>query len=205
VIPAVISKHQAAQRLLEKVMIVNPFRDHLDFPAENMRSRRDFDRFIDLIAAVCFIRQYQKERKTDGRFSFIECDLADYETAYRIMTGSVLPATMSDLPKSAVMLYEALRKTARELSKEEGLGIHEVSFTQREIRESTGFGQSWIKQNLRVLVDFEYVSLIRGSARGERFFYRLKEDRPIGEVNLSVIPTAEAIKIKMQIKSGQTG
>jgi len=163
-----------------------------------MRTRRDFDRFIDLIACVCFLRQYQKERKSDGRFSFIECDLTDYEIAYRIMIGNVLPATMSDIPKSTIELYEALRVMARTLSKKNNLKVNEVTFTQREIRENTGFGHSSIKQNLSVLVDFEYISLIRGNNRGERYFYRLKEDKEISNLNLSMVLTPAEISLKLQ-------
>ena len=62
--PAIIARHQAAQRLLEAKMIVNPFAGLLSFPSSQMRTRRDHERFIDLIAAVCFLRQYQKESKT---------------------------------------------------------------------------------------------------------------------------------------------
>ena len=198
VIPDIIKKHQSAQRLLQKITIVNPFRSFLNFPDTTMRSRRDFDRFIDLIACVCFLRRYQKEIKDDGRFKYIECDLMDYEIAYKIMTANVLPATMSDIPKSAIELYEGLRVMARELAKKENLKINEVSFTQREIREMTGFGHSWIKQNLSILVEFEYISLIRGNNRGERYFYRLKEDKAVSNLNLSMIPTAEEIRLKLQ-------
>jgi len=198
VIPDIIKKHQSAQRLLNKITIVNPFRSYLNFPDTTMRTRRDFDRFIDLIACVCFLRQYQKERKSDGRFSFIECDLTDYEIAYRIMIGNVLPATMSDIPKSTIELYEALRVMARTLSKKNNLKVNEVTFTQREIRENTGFGHSSIKQNLSVLVDFEYISLIRGNNRGERYFYRLKEDKEISNLNLSMVLTPAEISLKLQ-------
>jgi len=198
VIPGIVKKHKSAQRLLQKIIIVNPFRSFLNFPDTTMRTRRDFDRFIDLIACVCFVRQYQKERKTDGRFSFIECDLTDYEIAYKIMIGNVLPATMSDIPKGTIELYEDLRVMARTLSKKNNLKVNEVTFTQREIRENTGFGHSSIKQNLGVLVDFEYISLIRGNNRGERYFYRLKDDKEISNLNLSMILTPAEIRLKLQ-------
>ncbi|CAD7837728.1 MAG: hypothetical protein [Olavius algarvensis spirochete endosymbiont] len=55
-IPAISARHQNAQRLLEPRIIINPFAEALDFPSKQMRTRRDHERFIDLIAAVCFLR-----------------------------------------------------------------------------------------------------------------------------------------------------
>jgi DNA primase len=193
-IPAIVCKHHAAQRLLRNVLVVNEFAAQLDFPDMLMRTRRDHDRFMDLIAAVCFLRQYQKTPQTaaDGR-EYVECDLEDYRIAYEIMVKGILSATLLELPKSAVELYEALRELARKLSKKDGVKVHEKTFTQREIREQTGFGQSWIRENLRKLVEYEYVMLSSGKNRGERWVYRLKADEDIKTINLSVIPTPEKV------------
>jgi len=163
-----------------------------------MRTRRDFDRFIDLIACVCFLRQYQKEIKDDGRFKYIECDLTDYEIAYRIMIGNVLPATMSDIPKNTIELYEALRIMAGELAKKNNLKVNEVTFTQREIRELTGLNHNFVKINLRILLEYEYIFLTRGGERRTRGVYRLKEDEGIKELDLSIIPKPEEIDLKLQ-------
>ena len=62
-IPQIVRRHQAAQRLLAPQLIVNPYADRLAFPDTLMRTRRDHERFIDLIASVCFLRQYQKQEK----------------------------------------------------------------------------------------------------------------------------------------------
>lgn len=195
-IPQIIRKHKLAQKLLRNIIIVNPFAKYLDFPDATMRTRRDNERFLDLIAGVCFLRQYQKEMKNDGNLDYIECDLIDYDIAYNIMVNGVLSSTMSDLPKSAEELYEALREMARELSKEKHLKVNEVTFTQREIRENTSFGQSWIKINIKLLVDYEYVEIIRGGSQRTKGFYKLREDESINKLNLSMIPKAEEMKDK---------
>ncbi len=114
-VPQILRKHHAAQRLLQSVLIVNPFASYLDFPTALVRTRRDHERFVDLIAVVCFLRQYQKERKQSRETSsgeelqYIECDLTDYEVAYHIMVGGVLSSTFAELPHSLVRLYEELR------------------------------------------------------------------------------------------------
>jgi len=193
-IPEIVRKHHAAQRLLRNVLVVNEFAAELDFPDMLMRTRRDHDRFMDLIAAVCFLRQYQKTplSTADGR-EYVECDLTDYRIAYEIMVKGILSATLLELPKSAVELYESLRSLARETARKDGLKVHEKTFTQREVREYTGFGQSWIRENLRKLVEYEYVMLASGRNRGERWVYRLKADEDIKTLNLSVIPTPEKV------------
>jgi len=206
VIPDIIKKHQSAQRLLNKITIVNPFRSYLNFPDTTMRSRRDFDRFIDLIACVCFLRQYQKERKTDGRFNFIECDLTDYEIAYRIMIGNVLPATMSDIPIGATTLYEEIRKIVGNTAQKNKIKPTEVNFIQRDIREQTGLHMDTIKKNLRVLVENEYIQLVGGASRGTRFSYKLRDDKPIDKLDLSMIPTPlEMGEYTKTTKSGDGG
>jgi len=163
-----------------------------------MRTRRDHWRFLTLIATVAFLRQYQKEVMTKDGLEFIECDLIDYEIAYKIMINGVLSSTMIELPRSAVELYEEIRKLTRRLAKGNNLAVNEVSFTQRDIREATGFGNTWIKNNLKILVDFEYISLIRGGKERTRGFYRLKEDCEIQRLDLSMIPTPEQMRKKLQ-------
>ncbi|WP_319561394.1 toprim domain-containing protein [Marispirochaeta sp.] len=197
VIPEIIRTHHAAQRLLKGVRIVNGFAPHLDFPAALMRSRRDHERFIDLIAGVCFLRQYQKEKQVDeGGIEFIECDLEDYTLACRIMKET-LPSTLTNFPKHAQALYERLRKLIRRKANELGVGFHEVAVTQREIREETGVSQMSVKRSLRTLADWEYVQVSGLRKRGMRNGYRILEDRPLDLVDLSMIPGPEEMKEKL--------
>jgi hypothetical protein len=198
VIPAIVAKHRAAQRLLENVAIVNGFSRHLDFPDTLMRTRRDHERFLDLIAAVCFLRQFQKEAKEENGLRYVSCDIEDYKIAYRIMVDGVLSSTMRDLPGGAHELYEALRGIARGRGEAEGIKPEEVRLTQREIREATGYGQSWVREQMRRLVDYEYVGTARGYVRGERSQYRILHDEEIPKLDLSMIPTPEAMEAKIR-------
>ncbi len=200
-IPQIIRKHHAAQRLLKKVIIINPFSEYLDFPANLMRTRRDHDRFIDLITCICFIRQYQKEAKLNDGIRHIECDLIDYKTSFNIMINGVLSSTMMELPQGVMDLYEQLRDLARKLGKEKKLCPEEVSFTQREIREKTGLGHNWVKKNLRILVDYEYLTVVKGGGERTKGHYSLREDAPIEELNLSMIPSPE--EVKKMIEEGE--
>jgi len=185
---------------LQNPLIINPFAESLDFPASLMRSRRDHERFIDLIAAVCFLRQFQKEEHQHDGGRYIECDLEDYRIAYRIMM-SVLPSTMSSFPKSAQLLYEAVRKILQEKTEDAGLQVHEVSVTQREIREKQGLEHNFVKRNIRVLVEYDYLLQKGGQGRGSRAFYKLSQDAPLCFFDLSRIPSPE--EMEKRVKVGQ--
>jgi len=189
----IIRTHQAAQRLLQKKAIVNDFAPFLGFPTALMRSRRDHDRFLDLIACVCFLRQYQKQGEHEGGLAYIRCDLEDYQVAYRIMVEGVLASTMRELPAGAQLLYDELRKLARTEAKRQRVGTEEVALTQRQIRERTGMGHTWIRTHLRQLVEYEYLSVARGGAERSKGFFRLKEDASLAAADLSMIPTPEAM------------
>ena len=158
-----------------------------------MRSRRDHDRFLDLIACVCYLRQYQKKVEQAGTVEFIRCDLGDYRVAYRIMTEGVLASTMRELSAGAQLLYEELRKLARTEAKRQRVETTEVALTQRQIREYTGLTHTWVRLNLRQLVEYEYVS-VRGGSERSKGFYRLKEDVGLAGADLSMIPSPEAME-----------
>jgi len=192
-VEAIIRSHQAAQRLLRKVEIVNDFAPLVGFPVSLMRSRRDHDRFLDLIATVCYLRQYQKRSEKAGNVEFIRTDLEDYRVAYRIMVEGVLSSTIRELPAGAVGLYEEIRTWIRREAKKQGLESEELSFTQRQVREMTGLGHTWVKEALRKLVDYDHVTIAHGGGARSRAFYRLRADEALAGVDLSMIPSPEAM------------
>jgi DNA primase catalytic core len=205
-VPAIIRQHHAAQCMLKKRIIINPIAEHLAFPDTVMRTRRDHERFIDLIASVCFLRQYQKEELeqadpvTGEMIHYITCDLEDYKIAYRIMTESVLRAMYTELPKSLLTFYEELQALYRKRAAADNVKVTEIELTQRDIRkEITGFGQESIKHYLRKLGSLEYLYLTTRSTRGNRRSYRLAADEPVSRLDCSMIPSPEAIKAIFQV------
>lgn len=198
----IVQTHRAAQRLLVKRNIVNDFASHLDFPSSLMRTRRDHDRFLDLIACVAFLRQFQKTEERAGEVRFIRCDLEDYRVAYRIMVDGVLASTLRELPAGCQILYGEIRKLAKAEAARQGIAATDVSMTQRQIREATGQSQMSVKTAVRVLVEYEYLTLARGGSARSKGFYRLKEDADIGKADLSMIPTPEAMGRLLSRPSG---
>jgi hypothetical protein len=194
----VIETHHAAQRLLRNVPVVNDFAPYLNFPSALMRSRRDHERFLDLIDAVCFLRQYQKKAEHKEGVSFIRCDMEDYETAYRIMVNGVLASTMEELPKGARLLYEQVREWARGEAKKKKLGISELRFTQRQVREATGLGHTWVKAMARLLVDYEYLEVAQGGGQRSKAWYNLRGDEGIPRADLTMIPAPSELSSRMK-------
>lgn len=199
----IIKTHQAAQRMLEKRHIVNEFAPLLEFPTQLMRTRRDHDRFMDLMACVCFLRQYQKKKEEEKGIPYITCDMEDYRIAYRIMIEGVLSSTMKELPSGAQVLYEQMRALAKREAEKQELSVEEILLTQRQIREYSGQGQSTVKIHMRQLVDFEYVSITRGGGQRSKGFYRVREDTEIGNIDFSMIPTPEAMKKMVLVRKTQ--
>ena len=196
-VASIIRSHQAAQRLLEKVTIVNEFAPLLDFPVNLMRLRRDHDRFLDLIACVCFLRQYQKSSQQIGGTRYVACDLEDYKVAYKIMVEGVLSSTVRELPKGAVGLYEDLRSWVKKEATKQNLEAWDVSFTQRQVREATGLSHTWVQASLRQLVDYEYLVQIGGRGPRSKGVYKLRGDEGIVGADLSMIPSPQEMSQKL--------
>jgi DNA primase len=196
-IPRIIHQHHCAQRLLEKRVIVNPFADLLDFPSSMMRARRDHERFMDLIACVCFLRQFQKEAQEEGGLAYIACDLEDYRIAHDLMQA-ILPSTLTNFPKAAMGLYEQLREILHQKARADELEVEKVSVTQREIREATGLSQMFVKRNMKILCDYEYLIGSGSGARGSKRAYRLFKDEELALIDLSVIPSPEEMREKLE-------
>jgi len=102
-IPEIIKKHRAAQSLMQKVPVFNPFAPHLTFPKVRTTMRRAQEQFLSLIDASCLLRQLQKKHvtkkdPTTGKtIEGIECDIEDYSIAYVLFTKGVLGTHYSDL------------------------------------------------------------------------------------------------------------
>ncbi len=137
---------------------------------------------------------FMKATKVDGVY---DKDPMKYPDAKRyktlnykdaIMVEGVLSSTMAELPKGALLLHEEIRTWIHKEAKKQGLSPVELSFTQRQIREATGLSHTWVKANVKKLVEYEYLELARGGQRSKSY-YRLRSDEAIAKADLSMIPT----------------
>jgi len=163
-----IEKHVFAQRLLRKMMVVNPFAKLLTFPASRLKTRRDHERFLRLINAICFLHQYQREVKSkklagDEVIEYIECTLQDYRIAYELLSDGVLDHTLDDLPSPTRKLLELIKKYLKEKSARDTIPVERIVFERREIREYTSWSFAQVRNNFQTLRNYEYLQLIRST------------------------------------------
>ena len=173
----ITGRHICAQRLLRSVQVFNPFAELLSFPSSKLRSRRDNEKFLRLISAICFLHQYQRPVKKLGlkegeEIEYIECTVDDYRTAYELLADGILDNTLDDLPRPARSLLDLICELLRRRSTTEGVPVERIVFERKEIREYTSWTFAQIRNNFRILKDYEYLKLIKGQ-NGQAHKYRL--------------------------------
>jgi DNA primase len=192
---AIIRRHQNAQRLLQPVGVVIPFAESIDFPHQWLRTRRDNLRFLNLIEAIAFLHQHQRERKIDGDGrAYIEATLRDYERAYAL-AADVLGATLADLKKPAAELLGAMR--ALVAKKTDG------AITRRELREATGLPDHRVASLLSELVQLEYAEILCGS-QGQRFRYRLSSSNGASSPAIAGLATPDELRAQLASPAAAT-
>ena len=203
-VPGIIEKHRVANELLNKVVVFNPFAPFLKFPRIRTVMRRAQEQFLSLIDSSCILRQLQKQRVvkqdpyTGKEVEGIECDLEDYKVVHKLFRQGVLGINFNDIPSGTKTLYEEIRKMLRAIAKKEKLKATQVSFIQQQVRSYTGLGGEFVKKHIRILLEYEYIQVTAGKRHGTRFCYKIREDKPIEELDLSMIPDPEEIKRRME-------
>jgi DNA primase len=180
----IVKVHQDAQRLLEPVMVVNPFAEQLTFTDGRTRTRRDHVKYLTLIRAVALLHQHQRARRTatgaDGRqVSYIEVTVDDIAVANRL-AHEVLGRSLDELPPQTRRLLDLLVGIVAWVSAEQVIDRELVRLTRRELREATGWGDTQLKVHLGRLVDLELVVAHRAE-RGSGFVYELAWDGAGGD------------------------
>jgi DNA primase catalytic core len=185
---AIIKRHHNAQRLLEPVGVEIPFAPLISFPHAWLRTRRDHFRFLNLIEAIAFLHQHQREKKTDERGEpCVGATVADYERAYRL-AGEVLGQALSDLKRPAAELLGAVKELLT--------GKKDATATRREIREATGLPDHRVIALLGELVALEYLEVVIGS-QGRTFRYRLAKDAAPARGALPGLTTPAELRKKL--------
>ena len=168
--------HKNAQRLLKTYKIVIPYADKLLFPTNSIRTRRDNERFLNLIETITLLRQYQKEVKViEGTdVQYIEADLKDYEIAYNLATV-VLSQTLDEISKESRELLKLIKSMVNERFEKEvdsdWESPEEIKFTRKDIRKYTDWKDSVLYEYIKELENMEYLEVIEGKM-GKPYVYR---------------------------------
>jgi len=164
--------HHNAQRLLRTLKVIVPYADHIRFPAQWIRTRRDHDRFLSLLEIIAFLHQHQRPlQKTGDGTEYIEATSEDYATTYAL-AQSVFAESMHELGKPSQGLLDAIRAMVGHDIKQLDIFQKDHWFTRRNIREYSKLPDYVIKRSIRQLEDLEYLD-VRRSGNGGKHRYRL--------------------------------
>ncbi|MEN9867072.1 MAG: hypothetical protein RL748_2662 [Pseudomonadota bacterium] len=171
---ALTQLHQNAQRLLQPVMVVNPFADQLTFMSDKTRTRRDHMKYLTLIRAITLLHQHQRQVHTvehrGQALAYIEVSQADIALANSI-AHEVLGSTLDELPPQTRRLLTQLQPWVKEQAQAQGLSVAEFRFTRKAVRDALHWGDTQLKLHLARLADLEYLLVYRcGSVRGAAHF-----------------------------------
>ncbi|MFC2062182.1 hypothetical protein ACFLUV_06690, partial [Elusimicrobiota bacterium] len=171
-----IRLHQNAQRLLKKILVVNPFADQLSFPSHWIETRREHDKYLSLIDAIAFLNQYQRELKTfsvNGKdYQYIEVVPEDVASANKLISD-ILGTSINELSKPSRELLKMIKTMVDEKCKEFDIDQEDYRFNRRDVREYTGWSDNQIKSHIRQLEELQYILLGKGE-RGRMYKYELQ-------------------------------
>jgi DNA primase catalytic core len=167
--------HRNAQRLLQPVLVANPYARELTFIDASTRTRRDHMKYLTLIRTVALLHQHQRERKSvvhNGEtVEYIEVARSDIDLANKL-AHEVLGRSLDELPPQTRRLLTLVDQLASAECERLALERCDLRFTRKQIREFTGWGNTQLKIHLHRLEELEYLLVHRGG-RGQSFVYEL--------------------------------
>jgi DNA primase len=172
---ATLQRHQASQRLLRPLAVVNPYAEALTFPDATPRLRRDHEKYLTLIDAIALLHQHQREVRAvtvAGKpIDYIEVTPDDIAHA-NSLAGAVLGRSLDELPPQTRRLLGEIAGLVRDDAQRREVPVAEVRFTRRELRERLGWGDTQLKIHLARLVALELLVAHRLNP-GRRHLYEL--------------------------------
>jgi DNA primase len=176
---ALIALHQNAQRLLRPLEVLNPYAEHLTFPDQTTRLRRDHEKYLTLIDTIAFMHQHQRPihvaERGDGtnaqRVEYIEATLADIALANEI-AHDVLGRSLDELPPQTRRLLKLIDGHVGAECQRQVIRRTDYRFARRTLREAIAWGDTQLRLHLERLVELEYL-IPRRDGAGGKFTYEL--------------------------------
>ena len=194
-IHGLIEKHHNAQRLLKPLSVAIPYAMEINFPSRTVRSRRDHQRFLDLVSASAFLHQFQRPHSWLNDEEYVEAALEDYEVAHWLMEPILLQALDDYRVKSRELLdgiYNMIRKRAAE----EGKPLWNIIFTRAELAEFMGLTKRQVRTHVKELEELEAIEIVRGG-RGREYKYKLLCDPAADRIGSSKLLKPEELRRKL--------
>ncbi|MGH8020085.1 MAG: toprim domain-containing protein, partial [Opitutaceae bacterium] len=175
----VLTLHRAMQSLLQPYEVHIPWVDRLTFLDEKTRTRRDHNKYLQLIATVALLHQYQRDIRpvtcADGRT--VPCVIAtldDLAIANKL-AHETLGRCLDDMPPQTRRFLLLLDDMVAQRCAAKKLERTDCLFRQRDARAFSGWSDFQVKTHLRKLVELDYV-FARRDPDGLGLLYELAYD-----------------------------
>jgi len=167
---AIRDLHQNAQRLLAPLPVIMPWAQQLTFRHDQTRMRRDNAKYLSLIASITLLHQHQRKVIDLGSGNIaIESSIEDVELANKLVSET-MGQSLDDLLPQTRQLLVLIDNWVNQQAGDLQLSRNFVRFTQRQLRESFGWGDSLVRKHLKRLLELEYVLAHRtGHGNGKEY------------------------------------
>ncbi len=174
----ILSVHRNAQRLLRPMLVANPYARELTFFDNQTRSRRDHVKYLTLIRTIALLHQYQRPTQSvthNGKsVPYIEATIDDIAAA-NALAHEALGRSLDELAPQTRRLLMLIDEMVTAECERLAVKRSDHRFSRRDVRASTGWGNTQLKLHLHRLEELEYLLLHRGG-RGQSFVYELLYD-----------------------------
>jgi DNA primase catalytic core len=172
---AIVRRHHAFQRLLQPLLVVNPFEPLLTYAEDRLLVRRDNPKYLHLILAVTFLHQLQRPARHDGEFGgYIETTLDDIAIANELAT-SLFGQSLDELSRPGRELLQLIFDYVQSQAAKLKTTVEKIAFGRRELREALKWSEYQLRTYLHELETLEYIWPLAGR-QGQPFRYRLLWD-----------------------------
>jgi DNA primase catalytic core len=167
-------KHQNASRLLQPLKVINPYADLLTFTSHSLRARRDHVKYQNLILAITYLFQYQREQiSIEHGGKSLECVIATLDDIAKAneIAGEVLGRSLDELSPPSRRLLGLIKEMVDAATGQEKKPA-EYRFNRRQIREYSGWSDFQVRTHMTELEELEYLFAASGK-RGKEYVYEL--------------------------------
>ena len=193
---AILAKHHAAQRLLVAYPVHNPYVEQLRFTANHVRARRDFPKYLELIAIITLLHQQQRQREKrliGGQWiEVVVSTLYDIAVA-NVLADVVLGQSVSELSAPTQGFLAELDGILDTWAAAQGIPRAKLAFSRSQILTATARSSASVKRFLAELVDQEWLTMDRASVtHPARYVAQFSSGAPArAKVCLGLTPVSE--------------
>lgn len=190
---SIIRRHHTAQRMLQKVNVVIPYAPEIKFPFNQIRTRRDIQRFLDLISTITYLHQFQRKVISKNGFDFVEANLSDYEIAHGLIE-SIIKRSLDELNPKARDLYQLIKQKVNDRAKKNKRDLYDINFTRNDIVKDSEWTLRQVRNYVEDLIQCEFINVVSGT-KGKEYVYQLNQSN-ISENSKLEITTPEELREK---------